>query len=146
MTTSVTLKTGDVITLRDHDELTERLNRPVEVANSRGAPVGVELRKKLKAAGFDPDKPGEWLTNQEAQLIISDLTLDEFNRLNGYKQAVIAAMVSEWPFNLPITEDGALDLPPAQFEELANLANAAWRGEEIDVDPNPTPGGGDSTD
>lgn len=146
MPTTVTLKSGDEVTLRDHEELTERLNRPVEVANSRGAPVGVELRKKLTDAGFDPDKRETWLNDQKAQLIIADLSLDEYNRLNGYKQAVIAAMVVSWPFVQPITEDGALDLAPEVFEELADLCNAAWRGEDMDIDPNPTPGGGDSTD
>jgi hypothetical protein len=145
VTTTVTLKSGDEVVLRNHDELTERLNRPVEVANSRGAPVGVDLRKKLEAAGFDPDKQETWLNDQKAQLLLADLDLDEYNRLNGYKQAVIAAMVVSWPFDIPITEDGALDLKPDVFEELANLCNAAWRGEDMDIDPDPTPGGGDST-
>ena len=145
MPTTVTLKTGDEVVLRSHPELTERLNRPVEVANSRGASVGIELRKRLTEAGFDPDQP-ETLNDQKAQLIIADLSLDEYNRLNGYKQAVIAAMVVSWPFVQPITEDGALDLAPEVFEELADFCNLAWRGEEVEVDPNPTPGGGDSTD
>jgi hypothetical protein len=131
----VTLKTGEVVTIRDHDTLTERLNRPVEIAHNRGAPV----RQRLEAAGFKSEDESTWGA-------LSDLSSDDYDRLYAYKSVVIAAMVLKWPWPNPITPDGALDLPPGPFDELSTLCNEAWVGEELARDPDPLAGGVDSTD
>jgi hypothetical protein len=134
MSSTVTLSTGEEITLREKKELTERLNRPVEIAHTRATPVG----QKLLDLGYKAEDPKTWR-------FLAELEPEEFDLLFGYRSVAIAAMVTAWPFELPITADGAMDLPPGTFEELSDLANAAWRGQVVEPDQDTFQHGGDST-
>ena len=127
-----TLSTGDVIELRERSTLTERLNRPVEICDARST----RSRQKLLAAGFEPEKPETW------QPALCDLDEDDFERLWAYKSAVITAMVLKWPFDKPLTREGAEELSPELFEEISSAALLAYRGEPVEdesdaSDPNP---------
>ena len=130
-----TLANGDVIVLRDRSTLTQRMARPVEVAQTRIIPV----TQKLLKSGFDESKPETW----GAQY---DLTPDEFQRLEDVKVSVIAAMVVQWPYTIPISGEGAEDLPADVFEEISSAAFTAFRGESFDKDTDPKADTNASTD
>jgi hypothetical protein len=132
---NVTLSSGEEVQLRERGELTERLNRPVERAYARA----VRPSQLLADMGYDAKKPETWDK-------VSDLSDEDFDRLESFKSAVIAAMVVGWPFKQEITEEGAMNLHPDVFNELADICNAAYRGDELDVDPDPLVSGGDSSD
>jgi len=128
-----TLSTGDVIELRERSTLTERLNRPVEICDARSYKARTRLDKEL---GFKSDDEATWAP------ALNDLTADEFERLWAYKSAVIAAMVVKWPFDLPLTNEGAEGLEPGLFEEVSSAALLAYRGPKVEdesdaSDPNP---------
>ena len=130
-----TLSNGAVVELRDRSTLTERLARPVSVAQTRSVPVS----QKLLSAGFNEEDATTWGP-------MYDLSPDEWDRLWAYKTAVIAAMVVKWPWELPITEEGAGNVHPDVFEELASVCNLAFRGESFEIDPDPKVDTSASTD
>jgi hypothetical protein len=130
-----TLSNGDVVQLRDRSTLTQRMNLPVLAADTRATPV----RKKLIDAGYRAEDPSTFGIEYE-------LPLEDFQRLNDVKTALIAAMVVAWPWDLPITIEGADSVHPDVFEELASACMAAYQGTPIEIDPDPNLPGADSTD
>ena len=130
-----TLKTGDVVVIRDRSTLTQRMALPVIAADRRAVPV----RQKLIEAKYDENDPSTWGVEYE-------LPLEDYERLDDVKSAVIAAMVVKWPYELPITVEGARELHPEAFQELADLCFVCYRGDPIEIDPDPNLPGADSTD
>jgi len=130
-----TLSNGDVVEIRDRSTLTERLSRPVSIAQTRSVPVS----QKLLSKGFNEADATTWGP-------MYDLSPDEWERLWAYKTAVIAAMVVKWPWPLDISEEGAGNVHPDVFEELASVCNLAFRGESFEIDPDPKVDTSASTD
>jgi hypothetical protein len=101
----VSLPDGAWAVLRDPEEVTERRRRPLIRLQRRAlAKAGPHL------AGVDLDA----ITPEQAlEKLAPMLAGDDFDALEEIDDLVIEVLVDSWSFDLPVTADGSLDLPPS---------------------------------
>ena len=122
---AINLPNGSAI-ICSKDEVSERTARAISKAYLEAA--GSAL--KLANLGFDENKPETWG-------VISDISDEDQDRLNGYQAALIVGMVKSWTFGDLPTAETVLDLPRATFTALADACGEEWNRE--DFSPNPDP-------
>lgn len=109
MTSTFTLPDGDTATLRDPKLVTERHRRPVTKLQRRlaASPVGQLLASK--------DKLSEEEFEEQARALLGS---DDYELLDQLNDALVVALVEVWPYNVPVTLDGLLDIPGEAYDAL----------------------------
>lgn len=101
----ISLPDGAWAVLRDPDEVTERRRRPL---------VRLQRRALAKAGPLLSGVDLESMTPAQAlETLAPMLASDDFDALEEIDDHVIEVLVESWSFELPVTADGSLDLPPA---------------------------------
>jgi hypothetical protein len=86
---------------------------------------------KISAEGFDESKPETWT-------VLSSISDEDQNNLDGYQAQLIVGLVKSWSFGDLPTIETALDLPKATFETLSEACSNEFNGT-LDVSPDIDP-------
>ena len=124
---AINLPNGQSAILYSRDEISERTARSISRAYMKAAGSAA----KLTSLGFDETKPETWN-------VLSEISDEDQNNLNGYQAELIVGMVKSWSFGDLPTSDSALDLPKTTFEELAEACSDEFNGT-IDLSPDIDP-------
>ena len=109
---AINLPNGQSAILYSRDEISERTARNISRAYMRAAGSAA----KISAEGFDESKPETWT-------VLSSISEEDQNNLDGYQAELIVGLVKSWSFGDLPTVDTALDLPKATFEALAEACS-----------------------
>lgn len=115
--------TGGWIEIREPKEVPERLRRPIVELTMAGVP----LQPHMEAMQNDPSS-------------VDPEIMTQFFQYSGkFNDKAIIALVKEWSFPDPVSEESILDLPSAVFDEI-QTAIAPFISEllpNFGVDPDP---------
>ena len=123
----IELPNGQSAVLRNKDEVTERTSRAISRAYLKAA--GTAL--KISQMGFDETKPETWG-------VMSEISEDDQNALDGYQAELIVGLVSQWTLGDLPTVESVLDLPKSTFTALSDACDAEWNRDDS-FEPNPDP-------
>ena len=107
--------------------MSERTARAISRAYLKAA--GTAL--KIANLGFDETKPDTWA-------VMSDISDDDQNALDGYQASLITGLVVSWTLGDLPNEDTVLDLPRATFTALADACGEEWNRDDS-FEPSPDP-------
>ena len=124
---AINLPNGQSAILYSRDEISERTARNISRAYMKAAGSAA----KISAEGFDESKPETWT-------VLSSISDEDQNNLDGYQAELIVGLVKSWSFGDLPTVDTALDLPKATFEALAEACSNEFNGT-LDVLPDIDP-------
>lgn len=129
--TRITLPSGAWADLRDPEDITERqarLMRSAQMGLFRDSPALAQWAKSN--AGNTPDEAsvGDILT------VLDDAAIAASFRAND---AMIAALVASWSFDLPIDMESVQDIPGRDYAALQEAV--AEHGRELIVGPKEDP-------
>jgi len=129
----VPLPSGGWLELRDPEDVTERQRRSVANVLGRLSP---DMKRMLSSG-----KPQEADTLAEAGLEVvlaaNETDMDTFDALND---ALAAALIVSWSYELPVTADAMADLPSRDYRAV-QVAVAPYIGDfmGLNTDPSPDP-------
>jgi hypothetical protein len=86
---------------------------------------------KITAEGFDESNPETWS-------VLSSVSDEDQNNLDGYQAELIVGLVKSWSFGDLPTTDSALDLPKLVFDALSEACSNEFNGT-LDVSPDIDP-------
>lgn len=114
MTTRVELPRDNWATIREADELPERIRTPLLKAFNRVAsgPLGAATTI-LELVQKDEEVPAELLERAESE--DPDALIDGFVEFN---HTVILAFVTEWSYDVPVDETGIGEIPGTHLDAL----------------------------
>ena len=99
----ISLPDGAWAVLRDPEDVTERQRRPL---------IRLQRRTIMKAAGQLAGLDLEKMTpGQALEKLAPALSDEDFDALEDIDDLVIVTLVDSWSFDLPVSVDGALDMP-----------------------------------
>jgi len=124
---AINLPNGQSAILYSRDEISERTSRNISRAYMRAAGSAA----KISAEGFDESKPETWT-------VLSSISDEDQNNLDGYQAQLIVGLVKSWSFGDLPTIETALDLPKATFEALSEACSNEFNGT-LDVSPDIDP-------
>jgi hypothetical protein len=127
------IRARSTVTAREARTL-NRLYVPMLAATK---PVRDAINTSLEAAGFDPERlMGTYSEEDQKKIraIRNDANLDAYatlsdkqlDQLEAYQPVLVATMVREWSYGVPITADEALELEEATYAALCLVANEEW--------------------
>jgi hypothetical protein len=130
--TGLTLPSGATCVLRDPAAVSERARRPVNRLQTRIA--GSEIGRTIRAArdeGRDVSAEEELaLASHPDAVLVEDLN-----------DALIVALVAEWSHPAPVTLEGILDIPGADYDALRRAVAPMVTDLVPDfTEPDPAPG------
>jgi hypothetical protein len=133
--TSVDLGKHGTATLRDPEDVPEKLRRRVQRANNAAQAFLEELRQRGEIPiDVDNSEFDEATTRRIGQLVL--IEHPEF--MENQRDAMILALVEDWPFDQPMTPEGLAEIPGSAYSKLL----AACEQLEPLLNPNyqaPTP-------
>lgn len=139
----VELPKGQWATLKDPEDVTERARRPVLDAQDRMnaclVSCGLTQEELEAAAKGDQDN---------AIAVGVKMLATDFQRYqHDAERLLLVALLHEWSYGTPITEDTVQDLPGRAYDQLLEAATPLMKvlspNFEPDTDPNsPTPPAG----
>lgn len=115
----IDLPSGGWASLRDPEDVPERLRRPV-----------VKLTKKLM---IDPD------IKMRSGMTASEVTEEQFDLLEEINDLLIVAMVDEWSYEAPVGVESARDLPARDYDTLREATARHVAGLFPDFTPDANP-------
>ncbi|HZQ33725.1 MAG TPA: hypothetical protein VFB19_18585 [Mycobacterium sp.] len=128
--------------LRDPSEVTERQRRPL---------TEIQERISLSNAGamliaHEDELEALSVKDQLRLLREAGATPEELALLRQGDDRLLLALVSEWSFDAPVTEDGMLDVPSHALDALkkecqkyAKALSGGTTDEDVLADDSPTP-------
>lgn len=125
--TRVDLSDGNWAELREPEQVSERLRRPIQRALAR---VSVQTWEVVLAAKRRRD-------GDEAQVVEAEVSDRDFDSLNEANDHCIVALVAAWSFPNPITLESVLDLPSRDYAVLRERCAPAVGSLFVSFDPTP---------
>lgn len=124
---AINLPNGASAIIKTKDEVSERTTRQISRAYMKAAGTAA----KLSNLGFNEKDPTTWS-------VFAEISDEDQANLDGYQAALIVGMVKSWSLGELPTEDTALDLPKATFDELSDACAKEFNGSTDfgpDIDP-----------
>ena len=139
----VTLPDGATAELISHDEITERIFRPIDRAKTKMMNVSVGLLEK----GYSPpeswpdDLPQEEIESRNLKNlgISTDVSDADQDAMDSYTTALVLGITKSWSYETPITEDSLLDLKKPVLDFLAVECGKVFDDTTLDLSPAPNP-------
>lgn len=132
---TITLPSGATADLRDVADVTERQRRPIKRIQTKlaGLPDFVHAVEEAQA-----HKDGDELTPDQ-QLAIAAGMGEAFDLLEDLNDALVAALVLRWSYDLSISADACQDLPGRDLDALRAAVSPYLAQLSPDFEPNPDP-------
>lgn len=123
--------------LRPVADITERMRRPIKRASTKltSFPSFMSAVREGQAA----TKDGREMTMDE-QLAIAANMGDAFDVLEEVQDLLVVAAVMGWSWEVPITQDGVLDLPTPALDALRKAVSPYQKALNPNFQPTPEEG------